>query len=79
MMKAVATAAEANERVSGQAAVQPLYLEALTLVERLHGCLAGSALSGFHRRCNGFHHDTSPVVVLSTYSTKLLSRLITPT
>ncbi|MFL6813061.1 MAG: hypothetical protein ACJ8EK_03370, partial [Bradyrhizobium sp.] len=24
--------------------------------------LAGSTFSGFHRRCNGFHHDTSPVV-----------------
>jgi hypothetical protein len=37
------------------------------------------ALDGFRRRCNGFHHDTSPVVVLSTYSTKLLSRLIAAT
>jgi hypothetical protein len=25
--------------------------------------LAGRAISGFHRRCNGFDHDTSPVVV----------------
>jgi hypothetical protein len=25
--------------------------------------LSRSAVRGFHRRCNGFHHDTSPVVV----------------
>ena len=79
MMKAVATAVETAERAPGQAPVQPLYLEALTLVERLHRSLAGRAISGFHRRCNGFDHDTSPVVVLSTYSTKLLSRLIAST
>ena len=36
MMKAVASAVEAAERAAGQAPVQPLYLEALTLVERLH-------------------------------------------
>ncbi len=36
MMKAVATAVETAERAAGQAPVQPLYLEALTLVERLH-------------------------------------------
>ena len=36
MMKAVATAVETAERAPGQAPVQPLYLEALTLVERLH-------------------------------------------
>src|ERR1700746_12667 len=36
MMKAVATVAEASERAPGQPPVQPLYLEALTLVERLH-------------------------------------------
>jgi len=36
MMKAVATVAETAERAPGQAPVQPLYLEALTLVERLH-------------------------------------------
>ena len=32
MMKAVATAVETAERAPGQAPVQPLYLEALTLV-----------------------------------------------
>src|SRR6187401_2141468 len=36
MMKAVATVAETAERAPGQAPVKPLYLEALTLVERLH-------------------------------------------
>ena len=30
---------------------------------RLHRSLARCAISGFHRRCNGFDHDTSPVVV----------------
>ena len=79
MMKAVATAVETAERTAGQPAVQSLYLEALTLVERLHRRLACSAVSGLHRRRNGIFHDTSPVVVLSTYSTKLLSRLIAST
>src|ERR1700752_243233 len=50
MMKAVATAAEANERVSGQPAVQPLYLEALTLVERLHRRLLDVIKDEFDRR-----------------------------
>ena len=36
MIKAVATAVETADRAPGQAPVQPLYLEALTLVERLH-------------------------------------------
>src|SRR6266550_1102062 len=39
MMKAVATAVDTAERIAGQAPVQPLYLEALTLVERLHRLL----------------------------------------
>ena len=43
------------------------------------GRLARRALSGFHRCGNGFNHDTSPVVVLSTYSTKLWPRLIAST
>src|SRR5215471_2954183 len=62
-----------------QAAMQPFHQRQGFKIERLHRRLAGRALSGFRRRSNGFHHDTSPVVVLSTYSTKLLSRLITPT
>jgi hypothetical protein len=41
--------------------------------------LTGRAFSGFHRRCNGFDHDTSPVVVFRLISTKLLSRLIAST
>src|SRR3981189_2829610 len=36
MIKAVATAVETAERAPGQSPVQPLYMEALTLVERLH-------------------------------------------
>src|SRR2546422_5650456 len=36
MIKAVATAVETAERSAGQTPVQPLYLEVLTLVERLH-------------------------------------------
>ena len=63
MIKAVATAVETAERAAGQAPVQSLYLEALTLVERLHWGLPRSAVSGFHRRRNGFDHNTSPVVV----------------
>src|SRR5438105_2669508 len=58
-----------------QAAMQPLHQSQGFEIERLHRRLAGSIFSGFRRRRNGFHHDTSPVVVLSTYSTKLLSRL----
>src|ERR1700681_4650722 len=62
-----------------QAAMQPLHQSQRLEIERLYRSLAGSAFSVFHRRCNGFDHDTSPVVVLSTYSTKLLSRLIAST
>ena len=50
MMKAVATVAEASERAPGQAAVQPLYLEALTLVERLHRRLLDVIKDEFDRR-----------------------------
>src|SRR6202011_1039961 len=46
-----------------QAAMQPLHQSQRFEIERLHRSLAGSAFSGFHRRCNGFHHYTSPVVV----------------
>src|ERR1700742_2609816 len=62
-----------------ETAMQPLHQSQSFEIERLHRRLACSAVSGFHRRRNGFHHDTSPVVVLSTYSTKLLSRLMGPT
>src|ERR1700681_3259509 len=46
-----------------QAAVQPLHQSQRFEIERLHRNLTRRAFSGFHRRCNGFHHDTSPVVV----------------
>src|ERR1041385_641198 len=49
MMKAVATA-EIAERSAGQAPVQPLYLEALTLVERLHRRLLDVIKDEFDRR-----------------------------
>src|SRR3979411_667016 len=50
MMKAVATAVENAERAPGQAPVQPLYLEALTLVERLHRRLLDVIKDEFDRR-----------------------------
>src|ERR1700723_384804 len=50
MMKAVATAAEAVERAPGQTPVQPLYLEALTLVGRLHRPLLDVIKDEFDRR-----------------------------
>src|SRR5881398_3026124 len=49
MMKAVATALETADR-AGQAPVQPLYLEALTLVERLHRRLLDVIKDEFDRR-----------------------------
>src|SRR5258708_21222075 len=50
MMKAVATAVETADRAPGQAPVQPLYLEALTLVERLHRRLLDVIKDEFDRR-----------------------------
>jgi DNA-binding MarR family transcriptional regulator len=50
MMKAVATAVDTAERAAGQAPVQPLYLEALTLVERLHRRLLDVIKDEFDRR-----------------------------
>jgi DNA-binding MarR family transcriptional regulator len=50
MMKAVATAADAVERDSRKTQVQPLYLEALTLVERLHRRLLDVIKDEFDRR-----------------------------
>jgi DNA-binding MarR family transcriptional regulator len=50
MMKAVATAADAVERDPRKAQVQPLYLEALTLVERLHRRLLDVIKDEFDRR-----------------------------
>src|SRR2546428_9285053 len=48
-MKAVATAVDTAERAPG-APVQPLYLEALTLVERLHRRLLDVIKDEFDRR-----------------------------
>lgn len=50
MMKAVATAVETVERDAGKHPVQPLYLEALTLVERLHRRLLDVIKDEFDRR-----------------------------
>src|SRR5467141_4166312 len=50
MMKAVATAVETAERTPGEAPVQSLYLEALTLVERLHRRLLDVIKDEFDRR-----------------------------
>ena len=51
MMKAVATAVETADRAAaGQSGVQPLYLEALTLVERLHRRLLDVIKDEFDRR-----------------------------
>ena len=50
MMKAVASAVETAERAPGQSQVQVLYLEALTLVERLHRRLLDVIKDEFDRR-----------------------------
>ena len=50
MIKAVATAVESADRDPGQVPVQPLYLEALTLVERLHRRLLDVIKDEFDRR-----------------------------
>src|SRR5437667_12809121 len=50
MMKAVATAVETAERAPGQAPVQPHYLEALTLIERLHRRLLDVIKDEFDRK-----------------------------
>src|SRR6202007_2097938 len=50
MIKAVATAVETADRAPAQGQVQPLYLEALTLVERLHRRLLDVIKDEFDRR-----------------------------
>ena len=50
MMKAVSTAAETADRAAAGQPVQPLYLEALTLVERLHRRLLDVIKDEFDRR-----------------------------
>jgi DNA-binding MarR family transcriptional regulator len=65
MMKAVATAVETAERAAGQAPVQPLYLEALTLVERLHRRLLDVIKDEFDRRGRS---DVNAVQALLLYN-----------
>src|SRR6201993_1190216 len=65
MIKAVATAVETAERAPGQAPVQPLYLEALTLVERLHRRLLDVIKDEFDRRGRA---DINPVQALLLYN-----------
>src|ERR1700743_89655 len=65
MMKAVATAVETAERAAGQAPVQPLYLEALTLVEPVHRGLRDVIKDEFDRRGRA---DISSVQALLLYN-----------
>src|SRR5215204_1653190 len=65
MIKAVATAVETAERSAGQAPVQPLYLEALTLVERLHRRLLDVIKDEFDRRSRA---DINAVQALLLYN-----------
>ena len=65
MMKAVATAVETAERAPGQTPVQPLYLEALTLVERLHRRLLDVIKDEFDRRGRS---DVNAVQALLLYN-----------
>ena len=64
MMKAVSTV-ENVDLVPGQAPVQPLYLEALTLVERLHRRLLDVIKDEFDRRGRG---DINSVQALLLYN-----------
>src|SRR5213593_3053283 len=65
MIKAVATAVETAERSAGQTPVQPLYLEALTLVERLHRRLLDVIKDEFDRRSRA---DINSVQALLLYN-----------
>src|SRR5260370_31943686 len=65
MMKAVATAVETADRAPGQAPVQPLYLEALTLVERLHRRLLDVIKDEFDRKSRA---DINSVQALLLYN-----------
>src|ERR1700716_2250021 len=65
MMEAVATAVETAERAPGQTPVQPLYLEALTLVERLHRRLLDVIKDEFDRRSRA---DINSVQALLLYN-----------
>src|SRR6202023_351004 len=65
MIKAVATALDAAERAAGEAPVQSLYLEALTLVERLHRRLLDVIKDEFDRRSRA---DINSVQALLLYN-----------
>ena len=65
MKNAVATAVETADRAAGQTPVQPLYLEALTLVERLHRRLLDVIKDEFDRRGRS---DTNSVQALLLYN-----------
>src|SRR5476649_1154486 len=65
MMKAVATAVDTAERTAGQAPVQPLYLETLTMVERLHRRLLDVIKDEFDRRGRS---DVNAVQALLLYN-----------
>src|SRR4029453_4055447 len=64
MMKAVATAVETADRAAaGQSGVQPLYLEALTLVERLHRRLLDVIKDEFDRRGRADIHSVQALLL----------------
>src|SRR5262249_37153915 len=46
-----------------ETAMQPLNQRQCLQIKRLHRTLAAGAFGAFSRSCDGFHHDTSPVVV----------------
>src|SRR5438045_6544138 len=65
MMKAVAKAVEPADREARFDHIRPLYLEALTLVERLHRRLLDVIKDGFDRRGRG---DINSVQALLLYN-----------
>src|SRR6187397_180186 len=65
MIKAVATAVETAERSAGQAEIRPVYLESLTLVERLHRRLLDVIKDEFDRRGRS---DVNSVQALLLYN-----------
>src|SRR5207342_3140691 len=65
MKNAVATAVETADRSAGQAPVRPLYLEALTLVERLHRRLLDVIKDEFERQGR---NDINSVQALLLYN-----------
>src|ERR1700674_1635817 len=71
MMKAVATAVETAERAAGQAPVQPLYLEALTLVERLHRRLLDVIKDEFDRRGRAYLNAVQALLLYNIVAKEL--------